>query len=187
MIVQMDYERRMQLDWAELWDPKRDMETHSSDLGARIVQFLGGKAPLKAWKNGQRWMSLAATGCWVLAAIEIGANAAALPAIHERFVTAWDIVVAQSGEPSGDSDHKEEPSTTSASNNPVRPLPDDRERINRLSRAFERAATQSRPFWKQPQQEPAYQQREVREFILRSALAPRIFRPRTRQDQPTRM
>jgi hypothetical protein len=167
-IVQMDYERRMQLDWDELWNPKTEMKARPSDLSGRVIHFLSGQTPLKAWKTGQRCVSLAATGCWLLAAIGIGANAGVLPAIQERFVTAWDVVVAHNGEASGEGDRNEERSTPT-STTPVRPGPQDTERINRLAREFERAATQSRSFWEQPHREAAYQQREVREFILRSA------------------
>jgi hypothetical protein len=91
-----------------------------------------------------------------------------LPTIQERFVTAWDVVVAHNGEASGEGDRNDERSTP-PSTTPVRPGPQDTERINRLAREFERAATQSRSFWEKPHREVAYQQREVREFILHSA------------------
>ena len=169
-ITRLDYERRMQFDWDELWNPKKAMESKPSGGPPRIVYALSGKIPLKTFKTGQRWLSLAAIGCWVFAAIGIGANAAVLPTVHQRFVTAWDIVVAQNGEPVGEENADDTPSPSlagDASNPPV--TPPDLDRVNRLARAFERAATESRSFWDNTRAAPEYRQREVREFILRSA------------------
>ncbi len=173
-IARIDYERRMHLDWDELWNPKTAMESKPSGLGARIVYALSGKAYLKSFSTGQRWLSLTAMACWVAAAIGIGANTAVLPSVHQRFVTAWDIVVAQNGEAEGE-DRADNTAAPPPAGNPSNPPigPTDLDRVNRLARAFERAATESRSFWDGSRPEPEYRQREVREFIVQTAEASR--------------